>query len=105
MGQLHIKKDTEINWEQAAEVQKKQNGHVLAWLKMTDAGSAQNHEERFRMTCTSEAVSPAVMYLLHKDHKPTSPSETPKSCPVVNDKSGMGVHLSNIVSSYLEPIA
>lgn len=105
MGSVHTCKDSKITWEKATEIQKDINGHVLAWLKFTSAGESHQHEERFRMTCTSQAAAPATMYLLHKDHKQVATGEIPPSRPVVSDLTGMGVHLSNLVSTILEPIA
>ena len=91
--------------EKTDETQKKINGHTAAWLKMGSAGSKHGHEDRFRSTCLSGAVATANMYSLLKDHKDPDPGGAPKSRSVVSDCTGMGAHLSNILSNFLEPIS
>ena len=105
MGRDHTKNDIKINWDRAAHTQHLMNAHTSAWLNISSIGSMHKHEDRIRSSCLSNAISTANMYLLVKDHKQPSPDGTPKSRPVVSDCSGMGVHLSNLLSSYLEPIS
>ena len=44
------------------------------------------------------------MYLLYKDHKKTELGDILKSRPVISSSSGMGIHLNNILSEYIEAI-
>ena len=40
-----------------------------------------------------------------KDHKKIQPGEIPKTRAIISSKSGMGVHLNNILSELVEPLA
>ena len=74
---------------------------------MSRMGANHEHEERQRATHmeTSCCVSPC--YFLVKDHKKydSSTGAPPPVRPVCSSVSGMNVHLSNIISTYLEVIA
>ena len=43
--------------------------------------------------------------LLIKDHKPVQPGEIPKSRPVCSSQESMNIHLSNLMSEILDPLA
>ena len=45
------------------------------------------------------------MYVLIKDHKVVGEGENPKTRPVVSSMNGINVHLSNLISEVLEPLA
>ena len=52
-----------------------------------------------------QSASVPPLYLLVKDHKSYAGSGPPPTRPVCGAVSGMNVHLSNIISTYLEAIA
>ena len=73
MGDEHTKKDLCITWERAEKTQHLINAHTSAWLNMSNICKTHSHEDRFRSSCLSNAVSTANMYLLVKDHKSPTP--------------------------------
>ena len=105
MGEVHTSKDIEIGWGEAAEIQKLTNGHTSSWIKIAGVGESWGHVERVRETCLNKSICIASMYLLYKDHKETKTGEVPKSRPVVSSSGGMGIHLNNILSEFVEPLA
>ena len=105
MGLEHIKDDTEVGQDKAKEIQRKLNGHMSMWLKMSCQGEKWNHQDRMRETCLNQSCAVSPLYLLIKDHKKTNPGELPKTRPVCDGTSGMDVHLSNHLSGYLEAMA
>ena len=105
MGEEHTKNDAEVDEETASDTQRKLNGHMSMWLKITQAGDNWNHKDRFRETCINQSNSVSPMYMLLKDHKPTKPGEIPKTRPVVSGCNGMGVHLSNHLSEIVDAVA
>ena len=105
MGKVHVQKDTEIDEDKAREIQRKLNGHVSMWLKITNMGLDWNHCDRMRETCINHSCSVASMYLLIKDHKTVKKGELPSTRPVCSGCSSMGVHLSNLLSEIIDAIA
>ena len=105
MGEVHVKKDTEVDDDKAKEIQRKTNGHVSMWIKMTNMGENWNHTARIRETCINHSCCVCPMYLLVKDHKLVKPGELPPTRPVCSGCSSMGVHLSNILSDIIDAIA
>ena len=105
MGQEHVKKDKEVTEDKARENQRKLNGHVSMWLKITNMGLDWKHSARIRETCLNNSCCAAPMYLLVKDHKNVKPGELPPTRPVCSSCGSMGVHLSNILSEILDAIA
>ena len=101
----HLKKDVEVGEDFAEQTQRLLNGHVSMWLKITGMGERWDHEQRQRETHLEESASVAPLYLLVKDHKKYSGSGPPPTRPVCGAVSGMNVHLSNILSPYLDAIA
>ena len=102
---VHIGKDVEVDFEEAEKTQNLLNGHVSMWLKMTGMGAQWEHESRQRSTHIEDSVSIAPLYLLVKDHKECKPNCPPSTRPVCGAVSGMNVHLSNIISPYLDALA
>ena len=102
---VHIGKDVEVDFEEAEKTQNLLNGHVSMWLKMTGMGAQWEHESRQRSTHIEDSVSIAPLYLLVKDHKECKPNCPPSTRPVCGAISGMNVHLSNIISPYLDALA
>ena len=105
MGEMHTNKDKKISGDRAREVQKQLNGHTSMLIKITKMGEDWKHSKRIRETCINQSVCVPPMYLLYKDHKKTMENEVPKSRPVVSSKSGMGIHINNILSDLTEPMA
>ena len=68
-------------------------------------GSSWNHKDTFRTTCINHTANMPSMYMMIKDHKQPDQEELPKTRPVVSSQNGMNVHLSNIISEVLEPLA
>ena len=104
-AKVHIGKDVEVDFHEAERTQKLLNGHVSSWLKMTRMGEKWQHQDRQRATHMENSVSIAPLYLLIKDHKKYSGSGPPPTRPVCGAISGMNVHLSNILSPYLDALA
>ena len=104
-AKVHIDKDIEVDFKEAENTQKLLNGHTSMWLKMTRMGETWNHQERQRATHLENSVSIAPMYLLVKDHKKYLGSGPPPTRPVCGAVSCMNVHLSNILSPYLDVLA
>ena len=105
MGSVHTDKDREIQCEEIRDTQRRLNGHTSSWIKISGMGENWNHTERIRETCINWSYCVAPMHLLYKDHKERREGEVLKSRPVVSSCSGMGIHLNNILSEFVEPIA
>ena len=105
MGEVHTRKDREISEEKVKELQRYQNGHVAMWLKMGQVGANWDHQDRFRETCINQSSNVSSFSLLVKDHKKVPEGELPSTRPLCNGSEGMGVHFSNLLSDYVEPIA
>ena len=89
MGWAHVKGDTEITWEKAAENQRIINRHTSMWIKMAGLGQQLDQVDRIResMLCKSNLVPP--LYLLAKDHKPLGTDGLPSTRPVVSGCKSM----------------
>ena len=61
MGLKHTSKDKKISWQQVEEIQHQINGHTASWLRMSCAGQTEEHEDKFRSTCLSQASATANM--------------------------------------------
>ena len=81
------------------------NGHVSMWLKITGMGEHWDHEARQRETHLEHSTSIAPLYRLVKDHKNHSGVGPPPTRPVCDAVAGMNVHLSNIISPFLDTLA
>ena len=104
MGEIHTSNDKEVDEEKSKEIQRKLNGNVSMWLKITNIGEDWNHGDRFRETCINHSCTISSMYLLIKDHKTVKEGELPPTRPVCSSCGSMGVHLSNILSEILDAI-
>ena len=105
MGEVHISGDREVTEEFSKDVQRKLNGHMSMWLKISGMGENWQQYDRMRETTINQSCSVAPLSLMVKDHKPCAPGELPKTRPVVSGSEGMDVHFGNIVSELLEAIA
>ena len=72
---------------------------------MTGFGANWNHSKRFGETAINKTANIPPLRLLIKDHKPIKPGQLPKTRPVVASQSSMNLHLNNILSEILEPLA
>ena len=69
-------------------------------------GESHKHIDRIRSLKLTLSLSVAPMYLLFKDHKGWSleTGTPPPSRPVVSAGAGQNYHMSEIISTILEPI-
>ena len=104
-AQVHIDKDKEVTFDDAKAIQKTLNGHVSMWLKITGMGERWDHEARQRETHLEHSISVGPLYLLVKDHKSHTGVGPPPTRPVCGAIAGMNVHLSNIISPFLDTLA
>ena len=83
------------------------NGHMSMVPKTFDAGASWNHQARIRSTKLTHSLSVAPLYLLYKDHKGwvVSMGGSPPTRPVASAGGGQIDHLSETVSTVLEPVA
>ena len=105
-GHVHTSNDEEIDWPQVKTLQNKVNS-VVWWLCKFLNHSIQTDDERMMKNNLDHNSEVADMYLLFKDHKmwtPSSGSPIP-SRPVVSGNKTYNVHLSEILSEVLEPVA
>ena len=73
--------------------------------KEFNIGGDWNHLDRVLDKVTSQGCEVPPMYLLLKDHKKVSPDSLIPTRPVVSGCSSMSVHITNILSDILEPLA
>ena len=105
-GSVHTCHDVEVNQEFAKDNQRLLNGHTSCWLKIFNCGSDWSHETRHRETRLNKSCAIPVLRLLFKDHKNWKPTDgPPPTRPVCGANTGMNVHLSDLVSMVLEPLA
>ena len=105
MGEVHIQEDREVTMESCKEIQRKLNGHMSMWLKISGMGENWRQYDRMRETTINHSCSVAPLSLLIKDHKPRAPGELPATRPLVSGNEGMDVHFGHIVSEHLEAVA
>ena len=106
-GQAHTKKDEEVPFSEVVRTQKELNGNVSMLLKIFKVGKNWQHEDRMRETMLNNSLALCPMYLLFKDHKgwDIKKGPVPPTRPVASGNRGMNIHLSEIVSEILEPVA
>ena len=105
MGAAHIGNDCMLKPGEADSIQKVINEHTSAWIKILGVGKSWNHTKRFRETMLNKTAAIPNLSLLIKDHKPVKPGEIPKSRPVCASNESMNIHLSNLMSEILDPLA
>ena len=83
------------------------NGHVSMLIKTFKIGEGWDHVERMRETMINNSQAVCPLYLLFKDHKGWDQSKgpVPPTRPVASGNRGMNLHLSEILSEILEPVA
>ena len=105
MGKPHTKDDDLIYEDEAKLIQSRLNAHCTMLSKMFKIGCNWDMNGRIIDTVTSESIEIPPMYLLVKDHKLVGIGELTKSRAVVSGCQSMGIHMANILSDILEPIA
>ena len=105
-GSVHTSKDREVNLSFVEEKQKECNGHCSMLMKVFRIGEDWKHSGRHRETRINKSCNIPPLRLLVKDHKVWDPSKgPPQTRPVCSSNVGQNVHLSDIVSDVLEPVA
>ena len=106
-GLSHTSKDLEIEPHHVKKIQSLVNNHVWWAKEIFNCGRNWNQFDRMSTNLKDEGEQVCNMTLLVKDHKQWSPNtnEFPPTRPVVAGNSGLNCHLSEIVSSIIEPIA
>ena len=75
-------------------------------MKIFNIGNQRSHQSRHREARINKLCAIPCLRLLYKDHKLWNPSDGPPlTRPVCGGNSGMNVHLSELVSLILEPLA
>ena len=106
-GRIHTTNDIEVDFDQIKEVEKRTNGHCSMLIKIFNIGSDWLHESRHREIVINHSQEVAILAMLYKDHKGWSPNKGghPPFRPVALANKGVNIHLSDIVSDILEPVA
>ena len=105
-GNVHTKNDQEIKWPQVKSLQNRVNSMVW-WLSRVLNHSEMTDPKRMDRNTQDHNSEVAEMYILLKDHKKwDSNSKQPVPCrPVVSGNGTYNVHLSELLSELLEPVA
>ena len=106
-GMSHASKYLEIEPHHVKKIQKSVNDHVYWASKIFQHGKNWNQSDRMATNLIDKGEQTCNMTLLIKDHKSWVPESNsfPPTRPVVAGNSGLNCHLSEIVSSIIEPIA
>ena len=106
-GQAHTNKDEVVPFSIVKSTQTELNGHVSMLIKTFKIGEEWNHGDRMRETMINNSLAVCPLYLLYKDHKgwDRSKGPIPPTRPVASGNRGMNLHLSEILSDILEPVA
>ena len=106
-GSAHTKKDEEVTPEIVRSTQAELNGNVSMLIKFFKLGAEWGQSDRMRETMLNSSLSLCPMYLLYKDHKGWTweKGPVPPTRPVASGNRGMNIHLSEIISEVLEPVA
>ena len=105
-GHTHTNQDEEIGWSEVKSLQGQVNSATW-WLTKIFNISKEKDDERMMRNLQNHSVEVADMYLLFKDHKMwCQDSNKPvPSRPVVSGNQTYNVHLSELLSEVLEPVA
>ena len=106
-GSAHTKKDEEVSPSVVRSTQTELNGNVSMLIKVFKIGAEWGHSDRMRETMLNNSLSLCPLYLLYKDHKGWTweKGPVPPTRPVASGNRGMNMHLSEILSDILEPVA
>ena len=105
-GEIHTRKDEEVNMETIVKTQTELNGNVSMMIKFFKIGHLWNHVDRARKTMINKSLSLCPMYLTFKDHKGWTGEDgsPPPTRPIAGGNTGMNLHISEILSEIVEPI-
>ena len=105
MGAAHIGEDPLLKAGEAESTQILINELTSAWGKILGIGEAWKHSRRFTETTINSTANVPSLSILVKDHKSVGEGELPKSRPVCSSGESMELHLQNLISEVLEPVA
>ena len=102
-GQAHTSRDEVVEFSEIKSTQAELHGLI----KTFKIGEGWDHVERMRETMINNSLAVCPLYLLYKDHKgwDVSKGPVPPTRPVASGNRGMNLHLSEILSDILEPVA
>ena len=105
-GNTHTEKDEKIDWPQVKTLQNQVNSTVW-WLAKILNISVEKDNSRMMKNLQNHSTEVAEMYLLFKDHKSWTEGSNKAipSRPVVSGNNTYNVHLSELLSEILEPVA
>jgi len=105
-GKVHTAQDEEINWTVVKSLQNQVNSTTW-WLAKILNISKETDDQRMMRNLQNHSSEVAELYLLFKDHKSWNQQsgEAIPSRPVVSGNQTYNVHLSEILSEVLEPVA
>ena len=106
-GMVHCKKDLEIPFEDLTSTQKDLNGNTSMLVKIFRMGSTWDQVGRVRETVLNHSLEVCPLSLLYKDHKgwDLESGKIPPTRPLASGNRGMNLHLSEIISEVVEPVA
>ena len=106
-GEKHTRGDQEVSLDYVAANERLINGHVSAWIKGFGIGLTWNQMDRSRDNMINHGRAVCPMTLFYKDHKGwTGYTGGPApSRSIVAANGGHNVHMSEVISMALEPIA
>ena len=106
-GKSHIGNDEEVGWDVIKKSQSEINGHVSMLIKTFRIGETWGQTDRVRESMLGEGLSVCPVGLLYKDHKnwKKESGKLPPTRHVAGGHVGLNLHLSEIVSDILEPLA
>ena len=96
-----------VGWDKLKESQKELNGHVSMMLKIFKVGDRWEHSDRIRESMLGDSLTVCPITLLYKDHKgwDMKMGTIPPTRHVAGGHVGMNVHISELVSDIVEPLA
>ena len=97
-GEVHTKKDIEVDMNTIVTTQTELNGNVSMMIKFFKIGHLWNHSDRVRSTMINKSLSLCPMYLTYKDHKGWTGEDgsPPPTRPIAGGNTGMNLHISEI---------
>ena len=106
-GSAHTDKDLEIDPHQIKKIQTVVNNHTWWAKEILQCGANWGHSDRMSTNLEDNGDQVCKMTLLIKDHKKWSPGSEgpPPSRPVISGNNGLNCHLSELISSIIEPVA
>jgi len=106
-GKVHTQSDKRINWKQVKTIQENVNDHMWWYSNIFKMSESTNQNDRMTKNIIDHGHEVCNMSILLKDHKGWSPASgtPPPTRPVISGNGGLNVHLSEFISSLVEPLA